>query len=56
MKQWAKENGYEKLYEEYLTACEVIAEECESEGYPAHGSNYDLRIERLQNDFQELFA
>lgn len=38
--------------------CERISEECVAEGYPSHGSNYDLRVENLmQSDFYApLFA
>lgn len=46
---------YDKLYAEYEAACERIAEECEEEGYPSHGSNYELRVERLRESYPELF-
>lgn len=32
-----------ELEKAYLDECEEIAEQCEAEGYPANGSNYDLR-------------
>lgn len=56
MMTWAKENGLEDLYKQYLEECDEIAEQCEEEGYPSHGSNYDLRIENLQKSYPELFA
>ena len=56
MMAWAKENGLEDLYKQYLEECDEIAEQCEEEGYPSHGSNYDLRIENLQKSYPELFA
>lgn len=56
MMSWAKENGLEDLYKQYLEECDEIAEQCEEDGYPAHGSNYDLRIEQLQKSYPELFA
>ena len=56
MMAWAKENGLEDLYKQYLEECDEIAEQCEEEGYPSHGSNYDLRIESLQKSYPELFA
>ena len=31
------------LEKQYLEECEDIAKQCEEEGYPSHGSNYDLR-------------
>lgn len=35
------------LYREYEEGREQIAADCEKEGYPAHGSNYDLRAGQL---------
>lgn len=37
-------NKARALYEQW---CEEVAEQCEEEGYPSHGSNYELRIEGL---------
>lgn len=34
-----------KLREEYKEACKQIADQCEEEGYPSHGYNYELRCE-----------
>lgn len=31
----------------YRAECREIAEQCEAEGYPSHGSNYDLRTDGL---------
>lgn len=56
LKKWAEENGYYELYNEYVEACDQIAEECEAEGYPSHGSNYELRVEALQASYPELFG
>lgn len=47
---------YAKLEAEYEADCERIAAECEEEGYPSHGSNYELRVERLREIYPELFA
>jgi len=50
------ENGVNlfKLQKEFDEECEEIALECEEEGYPAHGSNYDLRVEQLmESDYYE---
>lgn len=42
----------EKLKEEFYRECDAIARDCEEEGYPSRGSNYDLRVEQLmQNDY-----
>lgn len=35
------------LYKEYKEGCEQIAADCEKEGLPSHGSNYDLRAGQL---------
>lgn len=35
------------LYKEYEKGCEQIAADCEKEGYPGYGSNYDLRAGQL---------
>ena len=43
-------------WEEYKTGCEEIAHECAEEGYPSHGSNYDLRCEREYQWFVEWYA
>lgn len=37
----------DELQAEFLAECEDIAALCEEEGYPANGSNYDLRISQL---------
>ena len=31
----------------YAEDCREISEQCEAEGYPSHGSIYDLRCESL---------
>lgn len=56
MREWAKRNGLESVYEKYLAECEEIAEQCEKEGYPANGSNYALRVEELEKNYPELFG
>jgi hypothetical protein len=37
----------------YLEECRDIAEQCEAEGYPAHGSNYDLRCAEARKCYNE---
>lgn len=46
---------YDKLWQEYTEEYDRIAEECEEEGYPSHGSNYEMRVERLRESYPELF-
>ena len=40
----------DKLKKEFYDECDRIAEECEEEGYPPHGENYDLRVTNLMED------
>ena len=40
----------EKLKRDFNDECYEIAEECEAEGYPRMGSNYDLRVSALMED------
>lgn len=35
--------------------CEDIAEQCKEEGYPSHGSNYDLRVSDLQKKYRKKY-
>lgn len=56
MLEWAKANGLEDVYNDYLTECDEISEQCIAEGYPSHGSNYELRVERLRESYPELFG
>lgn len=47
---------YEEALAEYNADCEAIAEQCEAEGYPANGNNYELRCSQLEQDYPELFG
>jgi hypothetical protein len=47
---------YAEALAEYDEECERIAEECAAEGYPSHGSNYDLRVEQLREYYPEIFG
>lgn len=42
------------LEEQYLEECADIAEECEAEGYPSFGGNYDLRCAESRKYYDEL--
>ena len=55
LKDWAYKNGFGALYENYSKDCDEISAQCVEEGYPAYGSNYELRIENLKRDYPELF-
>jgi hypothetical protein len=56
MREWAREHGLEDLYDQYLEECRQISEQCVEEGYPSHGSNYELRVEDLEQYYPELFG
>lgn len=56
LKEWAEENGLSDVYSQYKQECEDIAEQCEAEGYPGNGENYELRVESLRKDYPELFG
>lgn len=43
----------EKAYQE---ECQEIAEQCEAEGYPSNGSNYELRCESARAYYDEQIA
>ena len=40
----------------YTEECEDISSECEAEGYPSNGSNYDLRCENLGNSYYQCYG
>lgn len=48
--------SYEEALKEYNEECARIAEDCAAEGYPDHGSNYELRIEELRYWYPEIFG
>lgn len=45
-----------EIEQNYINECEEIAEECETEGYPAHGSNYELRCADAEKYRDEQIA
>lgn len=44
---------FEKAYQD---ECYEIAEQCEAEGYPSNGSNYELRCENARAYYDEQIA
>lgn len=42
-----------ELEKAYLNECQEIAEQCEAEGYPANGSNYELRCAEARKYYDE---
>lgn len=45
-----------ELEKQYREECKEIAEQCEAEGYPANGSNYELRCAEARKYYDEQFA
>ena len=42
-----------ELEKAYLNECQEIAEQCEAEGYPANGNNYELRCAEARKYYDE---
>lgn len=42
-----------ELEQQYRNECEEIAEQCEAEGYPVNGSNYELRCSEARKYYNE---
>lgn len=42
-----------ELEKAYQDECKEIAEQCEAEGYPANGSNYELRCSEARKYYDE---
>lgn len=45
-----------ELEKQYREECQEIAEQCEAEGYPSNGSNYELRCENARKYYDEQIA
>lgn len=45
-----------ELEKAYQDECYEIAEQCEAEGYPSNGSNYELRCENARKYYDEQIA
>lgn len=42
-----------ELEKAYQDECQEIAEQCKTEGYPANGSNYELRCSEARKCYDE---
>ncbi len=42
-----------ELEQQYRNECQEIAEQCEAEGYPTNGSNYNLRCSEVRKYYDE---
>ena len=38
---------------DWKETCAEISAQCVAEGYPSHGSNYELRVEQAHQQFEE---
>lgn len=45
-----------ELEQQYINECKEIAEQCEAEGYPANGDNYELRCAEARKYYDEQIA
>lgn len=45
----------EEIMDQFQKDCTEISAECVEEGYPSHGSNYDLRRESLWKDYLDWY-
>ena len=45
-----------ELEKAYQDECQEIAEQCEAEGYPSNGSNYELRCADARKYYDEQIA
>ena len=43
----------QEILNAYYNELAEIAAECTAEGYPSHGSNYELRTENLWRDYYD---
>lgn len=53
---WKQISEICELHEQFLDECDEIALQCEAEGYPAHGSNYELRCADARLYYDEQIA
>ena len=53
---WKQVSDICKLEEQFADECEEIAAQCEAEGYPSHGSNYEIRCVHARQYYDEQIA
>jgi len=46
---------YEELLKMFREECAQISEQCEEEGYPSCGTNYELRVEGLWERYEQMY-
>ena len=50
---WSKEIGTAEILAAYKAECREISRQCEEEGYPSYGENYELRADNLWEEWYE---
>lgn len=53
---WKQISDICKLEEQFANECDEIGLQCEAEGYPSHGSNYELRCANARQYYDEQIA
>ena len=53
---WKQVSDICKLEEQFAAECDEIAAQCEAEGYPSHGSNYESRCSNARQYYDEQIA
>ena len=48
--------NYDEIDKMYSEDCAEISAQCEEEGYPSHGSNYELRCENLGESYYQCYG
>lgn len=53
---WKQVSSICKLEEQFATECDEIAAQCEAEGYPSYGTNYELRCANARQYYDEQIS
>lgn len=53
---WKHVSDICKLEEQFADECDEIAAQCEADGYPSYGSNYELRCAQARRFYDEQIA
>ena len=50
---WRKDIGTKEILATYKDECREISRQCEDEGYPSYGENYELRADSVWDEWYE---
>lgn len=53
---WKQVSDICKLEEQFAAECNEIAAQCEAEGYPSYGSNYEVRRANARQYYDEQIS